>query len=169
MALLILVSIGAACVLPRLQYFPRTLLTAGTLLALFIIALTSFIGLDIWLKITYVGLSLVSIYVALSVKELIVTEKTFELTSKESIETNRMLGLSFQSQGLLDLAFEKFRKCPLDEAMKDVLYNLGLDFERKRMVNKAVSNPNRKVHRFKPGTVALKEIRKFQKSVSNLH
>lgn len=139
LALLILVSIGAACVLPRLQYFPRTLLTAGSLLALFVIALTTFIGLDVWFKITYVGLSLVGIYIALSVKELIVTEKTFELTSKESIETNRMLGLSFQSQGLLDLAFEKFRKCPLDEAMKDVLYNLGLDFERKRMLNKAVS------------------------------
>ena len=44
-----------------------------------------------------------------------------------------MLGLSLQSQGLLDLAFEKFRKCPLDDAMKDVIYNLGLDYERKRM------------------------------------
>ncbi len=137
--LLILVSLGAAFVLPRLQYFPRTLLTAGTLLAFFVIALTFFIGLDIWFKITYIGLSLISIYLALTVKELVVTEKSFELTSRESIETNRMLGLSFQSQGLLDLAFEKFRKCPLDDAMKDVLYNLGLDFERKRMLNKAVS------------------------------
>ncbi|MBW1799289.1 MAG: serine/threonine protein kinase [Deltaproteobacteria bacterium] len=61
------------------------------------------------------------------------------MTSKESIETNRMLGLSLQSQGLLDLAFEKFRKCPLDDAMKDVVYNLGLDYERKRMINKAIS------------------------------
>jgi serine/threonine-protein kinase len=50
-----------------------------------------------------------------------------------------MLGLSLQSQGLLDLAFEKFRKCPLDDAMKDVVYNLGLDYERKRMINKAIS------------------------------
>jgi hypothetical protein len=47
--------------------------------------------------------------------------------------------LSFQSQGLLDLAFEKFRKCPLDASMKDVIYNLGLDYERKRMINKAIS------------------------------
>jgi serine/threonine-protein kinase len=50
-----------------------------------------------------------------------------------------MLGLSLQSQGLLDLAFEKFRKIPLDDAMKDVVYNLGLDYERKRMYNKAVA------------------------------
>jgi serine/threonine-protein kinase len=55
------------------------------------------------------------------------------------MESNRMLGLSFQSQGLLDLAFEKFRKCPLDASMKDVIYNLGLDYERKRMINKAIA------------------------------
>jgi serine/threonine-protein kinase len=50
-----------------------------------------------------------------------------------------MLGLSFQGQGMLDLAFEKFRACPLDEALADLLYNLGLDFERKRQYNKAVA------------------------------
>ncbi|RLB14564.1 MAG: hypothetical protein DRG63_08295 [Deltaproteobacteria bacterium] len=137
--LMFLIGIGASYVLPRLNYFPRTVLTAGVLLSLFLIALTFFIGLNIWFKITYVGLSLITIYIGLSVKELIITEKSIEVTSKESIETNRMLGLSLQSQGLLDLAFEKFRKCPLDDAMKDVLYNLGLDFERKRMMNKAVS------------------------------
>jgi serine/threonine-protein kinase len=41
---------------------------------------------------------------------------------------------------MLDMAFEKFRKCPVeDEAIKESLYNLGLDFERKRMFNKAVA------------------------------
>jgi len=59
--------------------------------------------------------------------------------SKEAIETNRMLGISLQSQGLLDLAFEKFRKCPLDDELRDIIYNLGLDYERKRMINKAIS------------------------------
>jgi serine/threonine-protein kinase len=56
----------------------------------------------------------------------------------DSIETNKMLGLSFQGQGLLDMAFEKLRKCPVeDNSIKELLYNLGLDFERKRMLNKA--------------------------------
>jgi hypothetical protein len=51
-----------------------------------------------------------------------------------------MLGLSFQEQGLLDIALEKFRKCPVeDDDVKELLYNLGLDFKRKRMFNKAVS------------------------------
>ena len=59
---------------------------------------------------------------------------------EERIETNKMLGLSFQSQGMLDMAFDKFMKCPVqDESVRKLLYNLGLDFERKRMFDKAVT------------------------------
>jgi serine/threonine-protein kinase len=61
------------------------------------------------------------------------------VSSKDPIETNKELGLAYQEKGLLDLAFEKFRKCPLDDKMRDIHYNLGLDFERKRMINKAIS------------------------------
>lgn len=58
----------------------------------------------------------------------------------EHTEMNKMLGLSFQGQGQLDMAFDSFRKCSLnDPSVKEALYNLGLDFERKRMFNKAIS------------------------------
>jgi serine/threonine-protein kinase len=58
----------------------------------------------------------------------------------ENTEMNKMLGLSFQAQGLLDMSFDSFRKCSLhDGAVKEALYNLALDFERKRMFNKAIS------------------------------
>ena len=58
----------------------------------------------------------------------------------ESLELNKMLGLSFQGQGMLDMAFEKFMKCPVENpSVKELLYNLGLDFERKRMFNKALA------------------------------
>lgn len=58
----------------------------------------------------------------------------------EHTEMNKMLGLSFQAQGLLDMAFDGFRKCSLnDPSVKEAIYNLALDFERKRMFNKAVS------------------------------
>jgi serine/threonine-protein kinase len=48
-----------------------------------------------------------------------------------------MLGLAYQGQGQLDLAWDKFRQVPMSEALSDNLYNLGLDFERKRQFNKA--------------------------------
>ena len=51
---------------------------------------------------------------------------------------NEVLNNLFRSTSNL-MAFEKFRKCPVDDPMKDTLYNLALDFERKRQLNKAVS------------------------------
>jgi serine/threonine-protein kinase len=50
-----------------------------------------------------------------------------------------MLGLALQGQGQLDTAFDMFRKLPLDDSVMDLLYNLALDFERKRQFNKAES------------------------------
>jgi eukaryotic-like serine/threonine-protein kinase len=50
-----------------------------------------------------------------------------------------MLGLAFQGQGQLDMAFDKFRRLPIDKGTLDLLYNLALDFERKRQHNKAES------------------------------
>jgi len=69
------------------------------------------------------------------------TTLTSQLTDAQikTAETNKMLGISFQGQGLLDLAFDKFQSCPMDDQLKNLLYNLGLDFERKRHYNKASS------------------------------
>ncbi len=60
--------------------------------------------------------------------------------SSSVAESNKMLGLTFQEQGLLDLALERFLRCPPDyNGMKELLYNLGLDFERKRQPQKALT------------------------------
>ncbi len=139
-ALLILVLGLLSCFFfPKLDYFSRTAVLGAMLFGVFITGLILFMNLNIWFKVVYVCLSLVTIYVVFLIKETVISQKTLALSSKESFETNRMLGLSLQSQGLLDLAFEKLRKCPLDDDMKDALYNLGLDFERKRMINKAIT------------------------------
>ncbi len=137
--LIIGLVVGGAFMMPRLAFFPRTLATGGAMLLVFLASIIFFVTLSIHLKIAYLLSGLFSMFLYASIKELVVSEKVMEITSKETIETNKMLGLSFQSQGLLDLAFEKFRKCPLDEPMKEILYNLGLDFERKRMLNKAIA------------------------------
>ena len=137
--LILLLGLLTCFFMPRLDYFSRTAVLAAMLLGVFLTGLILFMFLNIWFKVVYICLSLVTINVLFSVKDMVISQKSLAISSKESIETNRMLGLSLQSQGLLDLAFEKLRKCPLDDAMKDVLYNLGLDFERKRMINKAIS------------------------------
>ena len=139
-ALLILVLGFLSCFFfPKLDYFSRTAVLGAMIFGVFLTGLILFMNLNIWFKVVYICFSLVTIYVIFLVKETVISQKTLALSSKESFETNRMLGLSLQSQGLLDLAFEKLRKCPLDDDMKDTLYNLGLDFERKRMINKAIT------------------------------
>jgi CHASE2 domain-containing sensor protein/tRNA A-37 threonylcarbamoyl transferase component Bud32 len=93
-----------------------------------------------WIKVLYPSLLLLVGYAVIVSKRYLLSEKTKEHIEADSVETNRMLGLSFQGQGMLDMAFDKFRKCPVeDEAIRELLYNLGLDFERKRMFNKAVA------------------------------
>jgi CHASE2 domain-containing sensor protein len=93
-----------------------------------------------WLKVVYPSLLLVLGYIVIVSKRYFLTERSKERIEADSVETNKMLGLSFQGQGMLDMAFDKFRKCPVeDESVRELIYNLALDFERKRMFNKAVA------------------------------
>src|SRR5581483_9532069 len=116
----------------------------GALLTLLLLAVfggvgTTYFMKGLWLKIGYPGFLLTSGYVVITTWRFFFTEKGKQLVEASAIETNKMLGLSFQGQGQLDLAFEKFRTCPMDDTMRDLLYNLGLDFERKRQYSKAAS------------------------------
>ncbi len=135
--ILVLLGLASSFFQSRFSYLNRTAFTAGLIFLVFLTSATFFISFDIWFKSIYILLSLTTIYVVIMGKDFLYIHKTG--LSKEAIETNRMLGISLQSQGLLDLAFEKFRKCPLDDELRDVIYNLGLDYERKRMINKAIS------------------------------
>ncbi len=115
----------------------------GALIAFLLLAAAAgggvylFVTYGWWIKIFYAMALLVLAYGTITLRRFFFTERRRELVEAESIETNKMLGLSFQGQGMLDLAFEKFRKCPIDDAMKELLYNLALDFERKRQWAKA--------------------------------
>lgn len=126
-------------VFPKTTHINRIGITIGLCFAVIIAGVISFITLDIWFKSVYIFSAFIIFYIQITVRDLIASQKMMAVQSEEFKESSRMLGLSFQSQGLLDLAFEKFRKCDLDNSMKDVIYNLGLDYERKRMVNKAIS------------------------------
>jgi CHASE2 domain-containing sensor protein/tRNA A-37 threonylcarbamoyl transferase component Bud32 len=136
MGLLVLFS---ALTMGQMNFFTRTTVLGMMVLTVFLMSLILFVAFGIWFKTAYVSLSLVTVYLVFSGKGIVAGERSMERSMEETAEMNRMLGLSLQSQGLLELAFEKLRKCPLDESMKDILYNLGLDFERKRMLNKAIS------------------------------
>jgi CHASE2 domain-containing sensor protein/tRNA A-37 threonylcarbamoyl transferase component Bud32 len=54
-------------------------------------------------------------------------------------EARKSLGQSLHSQGQFDQAFEILTSCVVDKSLLRQIYNLGLDYERKRQFNKAVS------------------------------
>jgi serine/threonine-protein kinase len=68
------------------------------------------------------------------------TTRFFWIREHEKVEIYKNLGLSYQGQGMLDMAYENYLRCPVSDAsVKNLLYSLGLDFERKRMFNKALA------------------------------
>jgi serine/threonine-protein kinase len=139
LALILVVGAFLALLLPKLGARAGALSSLGVLVVLIAAGVILFVGPGLWLKVAYPVLLTVLGYAAVTTSGYFITEKGRAKAEGESAEVNRMLGLSFQNQGQLDMAFDKFRRVPVDEGMKDILYNLGLDYERKRMYNKAVS------------------------------
>ena len=83
---------------------------------------------------------LLSGHLFMTIKRLRLTERLRVSSEAQGAESNKMLGLAFQGQGQLDMAFEKFRNVqPVDAKLMDLMYNLALDYERKRQFNKAES------------------------------
>ena len=139
-AVILLLGAFLAFALPRMKAGLGALVSFSILLLWNGAAVWLFVGQGEWLGMVAPSLLLVIGYTVNVSSRFMVTEKGKELVESDSIETNKMLGLSFQGQGLLDLAFEKFRKCPVEnDTVRDLLYNLALDFERKRMFNKAAA------------------------------
>ncbi len=136
---LLMASLVVILALPLLR--ARFAIPISTIFFSIFLGVTFFLFLKkgIWVSPAYAVFLLATGFVVLVAKRYLLTEKGKELVEAEGMETNKMLGLSFQGQGMLDMAFEKFRKCPVDGQMKDLLYNLGLDFERKRQFAKAAA------------------------------
>ena len=135
----LLVALYLTLLLPRLKAGMAAGITATILLALFATHFILMTQQAMWLQLMLPATLLVAGHLLLTTKRFLVTERGKEKSEAESAESNRSLGLMFQGQGQLDMAFDKFRKCPMDESVMDLLYNLALDFERKRQFNKAES------------------------------
>ncbi len=127
-------------VMPRLKAGVAFVVTLSLVLALVAAHYFLMTGSTIWVQLMTPGALLAIGYLLITTKRFLVTERGKARSDEESAESNRMLGIAFQTQGQLDMAFEKFRKCnPVDDQVLEAMYNLALDFERKRQFNKATS------------------------------
>src|SRR5438067_6138633 len=136
-AVYLLVAVYLIALLPRLSAGLGAVFSAGIVAVLVATHFVLMTGQGMWLQFMLPLALLVIGHVLLVTKRFVVTERGKEASDAQSAANARMLGLAFQGQGQLDMAFDYFRKVPLDDTLMDNLYNLALDFERKRQFNKA--------------------------------
>ena len=132
----------AACglgvwLMPRLS--TRLLLIGVPLLALLLLGVAAFLFVQkgIWLQVFYPCLALVAPVALLAVLRLTASEKETRDVAAEKVENQKLLGLSFQEKGMLDMALATFSKLPLTDDMKQVYVHLGLDYENRGQRDKA--------------------------------
>lgn len=118
-----------------LRFFAMAMVFSGYLVG--VTALYIYSGLVI--SIAYAATAGVACVLMISLRLYILSEQSQMASAADSAESNRMLGLAYQGQGQLDAAFDKYRRCPREESTFDLVYNLGLDYERKRQFNKALA------------------------------
>jgi CHASE2 domain-containing sensor protein/predicted Ser/Thr protein kinase len=123
--------------MPRMKAAVAAVITLMLLMSLIASHYLLMTSQTIWIQLMSPAALLVIGHLLITTRRFLVTERGKARSDEESSESNRMLGIAFQSQGQLDMAFEKFRKCPMDEAVMEAMYNLALDLERKRQFNKA--------------------------------
>ncbi len=145
----LLVAAYVILVLPRLKAGPAAALTGGALVLLIAAHFGLMLQQALWVQLMVPATLLLAGHLALVTKRFIVTERAKLKSDEDSAESNRMLGLAYQGQGQLDMAWDKFRQVPRSEALLENLYNLALDFERKRQFNKAEA-VFRHIHEFNP-------------------
>jgi serine/threonine-protein kinase len=136
-AIYLVIAAYLIAMLPRLSAGVGAALSAGIAALLIAAHFVLMTGQGLWLQFMLPLTLLVVGHVLLATKRFVVTERGKQVSDAQSAANARMLGLAFQGQGQLDMAFDYFRKVPLDDTVMDNLYNLALDFERKRQFNKA--------------------------------
>jgi tRNA A-37 threonylcarbamoyl transferase component Bud32 len=135
----LLVAAYLIVLLPRLKAAPAAVITAGILAVLIAVHFVLMTTQATWMQLMVPSTLLLVGHLALISKRFIATERGKQKSDESSAESNRMLGIAYQAQGQLDLAWDKFRQVPMSDAVMDNLYYLALDFERKRQFNKAES------------------------------
>ncbi len=139
LAAVLILGLVTSLLLPRLGAGLGSVLGAVLFAGVVVAGLAVFATRGIWLSIATPALLVALNYVAITSRRFLGVEREKEIVEEESGEANKLLGLTFQGKGMLDLAWEKFARIPADEEMKGVLYNLALDFERKRQPAKALT------------------------------
>ncbi len=124
--------------LPKLRTGIGTFLTLMLLGGFIIISSILDPFSDFWLEISLPVMILIAGYFIVVANRILTAKKTSKETATDISEDDRTLGLFYQQQGMLDMAFEKFRSFPRKGDVNDLLYKLGLEYEKKGQIIRAL-------------------------------
>jgi len=124
--------------LPRLP--SPALLVGAPALALFLLATAAFLFVQkgAWLSVFYPCLALLVPMGVTVILRLTASEKETRDAAADKVESQKLLGLSFQEKGMLDMALATFNALPFTKDMHLVYLNLGLDYEHRSQRDKAL-------------------------------
>jgi len=135
--LLLFFAIYLALALPRIRVVPAALVTLIMLILLAGSSLYLMVAKQSWLQTAVPALMLLLGHIIFTAKRIYDSQHMKHMA--DSAHTNRELGLSYQQQGMLDKAMSCFRNLPVNDGNLDLIYNLAMDFERKRQFGKALT------------------------------
>ncbi|HEB57312.1 MAG TPA: CHASE2 domain-containing protein [Gammaproteobacteria bacterium] len=136
-AAFVIVGLYLMFVLPRFRLGTGSIMSLLFVVLLLNVFFYSMISKSTWLPLMAPLFALLLGHLVLGIKHAI--EGRLKRIHDELSDANQALGQFLHQQGQLDAAFEKYRSCILDKSLLSKLYNLGLDYERKRQFNKAVT------------------------------
>ena len=133
------VVLFAALVLPAAGIGLGALATVlvAAILAIADVGLLS--SIKVWVQLLVPAVAALAGFGLYTLSELVRRANVKAGGAKDPTANLRTLGQTFQRQGQLDLAFETYRRCPLDAPTMELLYYLGMDFERRRQNPKAAA------------------------------
>lgn len=134
--MLLLIGLYLMFLLPRFRMGTGMAVSSFLLIAILNVHFISMVAQSTWLPMMTPLFALVVGHLILAAKKFV--DSHLGVIRIELSDANQLLGQSFHSQGKLDQAMEKYRKCIVDTSLHEQMYNLGLDYERKRQFNKAI-------------------------------
>ena len=134
--MLLVIGLYLIFLLPRFRMGTGIAISSLLLIAILNIHFISMVAQSIWLPMMTPLLALVIGHLILGAKKFV--DSHLSVLKLELSQANQLLGQSFHAQGNLDQAMDEYRKCIVNTSLLEQMYNLGLDYERKRQFNKAI-------------------------------
>ncbi|TLS66516.1 CHASE2 domain-containing protein [Mariprofundus erugo] len=150
--LMILIGLYLILLLPRMPAMIAAV--ASALLLLLIIGSSAFVlnSHALWLQCMSAALLLLTGHLALTLKLYGSTYlRSVSHQNHNMADTNKMLAITFQNQGMLEQAYEKFMACNLNDEIASMMYELALSFERKRQFTRAIDIYKHLSEHYQPG------------------